>query len=356
MKMNPLHIIGLMSGTSLDGVDLVHVRIAKESNFQYTILAAETIPYSSTWKNRLLSGFNLSGKELDQLDADYGQLLAECVHDFILRHNIQDLDLIASHGHTIFHQPEKRYTLQIGNGPQICEHNQIRTICDFRVQDVALGGQGAPLVPIGDAYLFAAYDSCLNLGGFANISFDSSGIRVAYDIVPCNIVLNHYVKDLGYEFDKNGALARSGSLHKELLVALNILDFYTLDPPKSLGFEFVTSEIFPRVDILNLDTRDILRTCLEHTAIQIAGCLTENKMNNCLVTGGGAYNGFLMERIQELTHCELVLPDRTTIDYKEALVFALLGYLKQYNRNNCLKEVTGASQDHSSGVIYDPKS
>ena len=190
MQLKPMKTIGLMSGTSLDGVDIIHVRISKETDFQYSILTAETIAYTEDWKNRLVSGFDLSGEELELLDADYGQLLAELVADFINRQNIKDLDLIASHGHTIFHQPEKGYTLQIGNGPQICKYNKIRTICDFRVQDVAMGGQGAPLVPIGDAYLFSKYASCLNLGGFANISFDKAGLRTAFDIAPCNIVLN----------------------------------------------------------------------------------------------------------------------------------------------------------------------
>jgi anhydro-N-acetylmuramic acid kinase len=355
MALKPMYIIGQMSGTSLDGVDLVYVKIGKNKEYSYSLIKAESLPYTTEWKDRLSQGFNLSGKHLTKLDNDYGDLLAAFIADFIDRNAIKKLDLIASHGHTLFHKPEKGFTLQIGNGPQICKVNKIKTICDFRVQDVALGGQGAPLVPIGDKLLFGKYSSCLNLGGFANISFDFEENRIAFDCSPCNIVLNHYVKSLGLAYDNKGMVAKSGQVHDHLYNELNALEYYSLEPPKSLGFEFVSTEILPMVDKWDINTADILRTCLEHTAFQIAAVLNKYGIENCLVTGGGTHNDFLIKRIRALTNSLLILPDMDTIDYKEALIFAFLGFLKHHGLNNCLKQVTGAERDHSSGVIYNPE-
>jgi anhydro-N-acetylmuramic acid kinase len=351
MKQNEYYIIGQMSGTSLDGVDLVHVRIGFKEKYYFELLNFETISYSSQWKQKLINGFNKTGSSLKKLDSDYGNLLAGFILEFIKRNKIDKVDFIASHGHTIFHKPEKGFTLQIGNGPEIFNLTNVKTICDFRVQDVKLGGQGAPLVPIGDKLLFSEYDNCLNLGGFANISTEINNERIAYDICPANIVLNYYVGKLGLEFDDKGKLASQGNVHKELLAALNQLEFYELQPPKSLGFEFIESTILPMINKYQLQISDILRTYVEHTAIQISKVLNRKK-GKCLVTGGGAFNDFLMDRMRVLTTLELIIPSKKIINYKEALVFAFLGYLKNLNEINCLKSVTGASKDHSSGVIY----
>ena len=342
-----------MSGTSLDGIDIIYVKIDAAENYSFKILKAETISYSNAWKSALKEGFHLSGEKFVKLDADYGIYLGNTLLNFIKENHITKLDFIASHGHTIFHNPEKKYTFQIGNGPYITSITGIKTICDFRVQDVALGGQGAPLVPVGDELLFSEYDYCLNLGGFSNISFSKNQQRIAYDICPVNIVLNHYVSSLNMEYDDKGTMASEGNIENNLLSALNSLPFYIDQKPKSLGYEFVMETIFPIIDEYKLNIKDILRTFVEHVAIQISKKIDSNSEKTMLVTGGGTFNTFLIERLQSYTKTKLIIPEETIINYKEALVFALLGFLKDEGKNNCLKSVTGASKNHSSGVVFD---
>lgn len=345
-----------MSGTSLDGIDIAYVKITNATAYEFEILSAKTIPYHKEWKASLKEGFHLSGEKLVKLDADYGIYLGNTIQNFIEENSISKVDFIASHGHTIFHNPKKNYTLQIGNGPYIAAITGIKTICDFRVQDVALGGQGAPLVPVGDELLFSDYNYCLNLGGFSNISFNENKQRIAYDICPANIVLNHYVANLNLEFDDKGAIASTGNIDKNLLEELNSLPFYHEEKPKSLGYEFVVETIFPIIDSYKLNTKDVLRTFVEHIAIQISKKIDSNPEKTILVAGGGAFNTFLVEKIQSRTKTRLIIPEETLINYKEALVFALLGFLKDEGKNNCLKSVTGASKDHCSGVVFEIKS
>lgn len=353
MKNSTKYVIGVMSGTSLDGIDIAYVKINKTTNYTFEILKSTTVAYNKEWKSALKRGFHLSGEELTRLDADYGVFLGETIQNFIKENSITSVDFIASHGHTIYHNPEKNYTLQIGNGPYITSITGIKTICDFRSQDVALGGQGAPLVPIGDMLLFSEYDYCLNLGGFSNISMNENNQRIAYDICPVNIVLNHYVASLNIEYDDKGTIAASGIIDITLLNELNSLPFYNDEKPKSLGYEFIVETIFPIIDKYNLDIKDILRTFVEHVAMQITRKTNSEATKTMLVAGGGVYNTFLINRLQSYTKTQLVIPSDSIINYKEALVFALLGFLKDEGKNNCLKSVTGASKDHSSGVIYE---
>ena len=341
-----------MSGTSLDGLDLVYVKINAAEKYDFEILKSETIAYSNEWKSALKEGFHLSGEKLIELDANYGIYLGNTILNFIRENRIEKLDFIASHGHTIFHNPEKKYTFQIGNGSYITSITGIKTICDFRVQDVALGGQGAPLVPVGDELLFSEYDYCLNLGGFSNISFNKNRQRIAFDICPVNIVMNHYVASLNLEYDDKGNIASEGNIEKNLLKELNSLSFYNDAKPKSLGYEFVVETIFPMIDKHNLNIKDVLRTFVEHIAIQISKKINSDSGKTMLITGGGAFNTFLMARLQSYTNTKLIIPEVTIINYKEALVFGLLGLLKDEGKNNCLKSVTGARKNHSSGVIY----
>ena len=341
-----------MSGTSLDGVDIAYVKI--NTNYNFEILKATTVPYSKKWKANLKDAFHFSGEKLAKLDAIYGKLLGQIIQNFIKENHITDIDLIASHGHTIFHNPKNNYTFQIGNGPQITAITSIKTICNFRTQDVALGGQGAPLVPIGDKLLFASYDYCLNLGGFSNISMKENNQRIAFDICPVNIVLNHYVATLNLEYDDKGKIAASGNIDKNLLEELNAVSFYNATKPKSLGYEFVRQTIFPIIDKYQLDTKNILRTFVEHIAQQIAKKMESNPNKSVLITGGGAFNNFLINRIQFYTKTQLIIPEDIIINYKEALVFSLLGFLKEEGINNCLKSVTGAKKDHCSGIIFNP--
>jgi len=351
------HVIGVMSGTSLDGIDLVYVKIEKKKTYSFEILETNTVNYSEKWKNSLFEAFNYSGEKLTKLNVDYGKFLGEIINEFIQKNKLKNIDFIASHGHTIFHQPHLNYTLQIGNGAEICADTNIKTICDFRVQDIALGGQGAPLVPIGDRFLFSEYKFCLNLGGFSNISFEKENERIAFDICPVNIVMNQYTRKIGLEYDDKGEIASKGNLNKNLLEELNGLPFYIDDQPKSLGYEYIVDTILPMIDRYELPMEDVLRTFVEHVAIQIANVVninrTQNLTENMLVTGGGAFNNFLIDRLRELSKIEVVIPDKEIIDFKEALVFALLGVLKDQNEINCLKSVTGAKRDHSSGVVFD---
>jgi anhydro-N-acetylmuramic acid kinase len=346
------NVIGLMSGTSLDGVDLVHVKFSKNDDWTYEIFETETISYSEEWLLILKSAVNFSTDKLNQIDADYTHQLAKIINDFIFKNKIKDIDAVCSHGHTILHKPNLGYTLQIGNLSIISELTNQNIVCDFRVQDVEFGGQGAPLVPIGDQLLFSEFDYCLNLGGFSNISFEENGQRIAFDISPVNTVLNFYSNSLGLNYDDKGELAKSGNLNLDLLKKLNDLDFYSSNYPKSLGIEFVNEFVFPLIELFKIPTKDKLNTFVEHIAIQISRIVTK-KNASLLITGGGVYNNFLIQRINfYLPKNKIVIPDNKTIEFKEALIFAFLGVLKLRNETNVLSSVTGAKQNHSSGKIY----
>lgn len=340
-----------MSGTSLDAIDIAYLRLVRNHHWSFQFLKTKSVAYSPRWKKKLRDAFLLNDGELQQLNSDYTFYLGNQIKLFIENEKLKDVLAVCSHGHTVFHKPELNYTLQIGNLPEIAKIIGVRTVCDFRVQDVMLGGQGAPLVPIGDQLLFAQYDYCLNLGGFANISSDVNGIRVAYDIAPVNVVLNHFANLLGADYDDKGAFAKAGNINSTVLNQLNNLDFYNLKAPKSLGIEWVNTYIWSVLATIN-EPYDALATYTEHVAIQIARCL--KMYSKVLVTGGGAYNEHLINRIKFHGKVELIIPQPELVEYKEALIFALLGVLRLRNENNCLASVTGASKDHSSGDIYLP--
>lgn len=342
--------IGLMSGTSLDGLDLVYVKFNNNSYKDFQIIHADTIPYSEKWKIILQKSIEFSADDLNDLDIKYGKFLAERVNEFIIKYSIKNIDFISSHGHTVLHQPEKGITLQIGNGQIISKITKQKVVCDFRTQDVKLGGQGAPLVPIGDELLFPEYDYCINLGGFSNISYREKNKRIAFDICPVNIVMNFYASKLGFQYDKNGDLASQGKINNQLLSKLNELDFYKKQYPKSLGLEWVQNEVYPLIDSMEKNHIHILRTLVEHIAIQISNIVDHN--SSILFTGGGVFNSFLMNRISILSANKVIITSKKIINYKEALIFSLLGLLRIENKNNCLKSVTGANKDHSSGVIF----
>lgn len=352
MHDNFIFSIGLMSGTSLDGLDVVYVKFNENKYSDFEIIACETYTYSEEWAKKLRNGIYFSKEELNLLNEEYGVLLGQYVNRFIQDYTISKVDFVASHGHTIFHKPSEGVTLQIGDGQFLADETRLQVICDFRTQDVLLGGQGAPLVPIGDEILFSNYAACLNLGGFANISFKENNDRVAFDVCPVNIVLNHYSSKLGVEFDAGGSIAASGKINHKLLRDLNALEFYSRPKPKSLGFEWVLEFIFPLIDSYRIQNEDILRTFVEHVAIQISSII--RKESSVLITGGGVFNSFLISRISYCAHNEIVIPSKEMIDYKEALIFSLLGMLKIAGKTNCLKSVTGAKKNHSSGVIFNP--
>ncbi|SDI08890.1 anhydro-N-acetylmuramic acid kinase [Winogradskyella thalassocola] len=347
-------IIGVMSGTSLDGIDLIYATYNVNENWDFKIHNAETIKYSPQWQIVLSGLVNQSMDHLQAIDTEYSEYLATVISAFIAKYKIEDIDFIASHGHTALHQPKKGVTYQIGNQQILSDVLNEKVICDFRVEDVELGGQGAPLVPIGDRLLFNNFDYCLNLGGFANISFESKNERIAYDICPVNIVLNHYVSKLGFDYDDKGEIASTGNINQDLLFQLNALQYYKEKPPKSLGLEWVNNNVFPLIDKFKLLTHDILSTYVEHIAIQISKVLQQED-SKVLITGGGVFNDFLIYKTQWFSKSEIIIPENEIVEFKEALIFGLLGVLKERNEVNCLKSVTGAKRNHSSGKILIPK-
>ncbi len=350
-------VIGVMSGTSLDGVDLAHINFTTQNNkWEFEIFQSETVPYNADWLNKLKIAVSFDNTALKKLNQDYTQYLASVILNFIKKHDIKNLDAVCSHGHTVLHQPHNGLTLQIGNLPQIATEIDQTVVCDFRVQDVLLGGQGAPLVPIGDQILFPQYDYCMNLGGFSNVSFDQNSNRIAFDISPVNTVLNFYANQLGLDYDDKGALARTGTCTTALLNELNGVTFYKRKHPKSLGFEFVKETILPIMNSYSLPIENFLNTFTEHVAMQIAMALP-TKNASLFITGGGAYNDFLIERIQfHLPEMKITIPSAEILEFKEALIFALLGVLKLRKEINVLSSVTGSLKDHSSGIIYQNRS
>lgn len=344
--------MGVMSGTSLDGVDLAYCHFSKNDNWEFEIIHTETIPYTTVWQQKITEWYNSDGNILKEANLEYGMFLGRIINNFIQTHQI-DVDFIASHGHTILHQPSKGITLQIGDGSSIVLETGIPVICNFRIGDVEKGGQGAPLVPIGDRLLFREFEYCLNLGGFANISFEMDEKRVAYDICAVNIVLNQLSQKLGKAYDVNGETARSGEVINPLLLNLNNLHYYSLHFPKSLGREWVELNIDPLLDESKYSLTNLIATYTQHVANQIASVVSR-QTGKVLVTGGGAFNQYLIELIRQKTNNQIVVPDSTTINYKEALIFAFLGVLRWRNEINCLASVTGAMSDSSVGIIVKP--
>ena len=347
------NVLGIMSGTSLDGIDLAHINFTVKNNlWSYTLHETKTIPYDSNWLNKLKTAVDFSTTDLEKLNEDYTLLLGNTIKSFIQKNKLDNLDAVCSHGHTILHQPQNGYTLQIGNLPEIAKIVGVTVVCDFRVQDVKLGGQGAPLVPIGDRILFSDYEYCLNLGGFSNISFEQNGKRIAFDISPVNTVLNFYANKLGLAYDDKGKIARSGETDLNLMEELDALAYYQKPFPKSLGFEFVKTIVLPLIESYDISIEDKMHTFVKHIAKQTAFALPE-RIGKMLITGGGTYNDFLLESMQNyLPEMNLVVPDAKTLEYKEALIFALLGILQLRKEIKVLSSVTGAKNDHSSGKIY----
>lgn len=349
-----MKIIGVMSGTSLDGVDLASVEF-KEENEQtiFSLQTCETIAYTNEWKKSLKECIFLNAEAFCKLNVDYGHFLGKLVNDFIEKNNLS-IDLIASHGHTIFHQPQNKFTVQIGDGASIHAETKLSVVNDFRSLDVALGGQGAPLVPIGDQILFSDYNYCLNLGGIANISYqDKNQARRAFDICPANMILNFLSEEIRLPYDKDGLHAEKGDLNDQLFNQLNQLEYYRLSAPKSLGFEWFAEKFLPIVKSSSISTEDKLNTVCYHIAFQIGKTIIGyDKNSKMLVTGGGTKNKFLASLLKKYCTTEIIIPDEKIIDYKEALIFALLGYLRVQNKTNVLSSVTGASINSISGALH----
>jgi anhydro-N-acetylmuramic acid kinase len=357
--MKKYKVIGIMSGSSMDGVDLAYCEIIETNNtYTYAILCAETIPYDEKWRVRLSQLRKQFALTYVKTDVYYGHYLAALVNDFIKRNHLQP-DLISSHGHTVFHYPETGITAQVGDGATIAALTGIPTVTDFRRADIALKGQGAPLVTIGDELLFSDYNACVNLGGFSNISATlANATRVAFDMGPCNIPLNRIARDLDLSYDKDGAIADKGTLNYELLSALNTIPYYKQAPPKSLNRDWINSDFWPVLRQFNsISVEDRMRTLTDHIAGTIAKTIDQLFGNNgenkkILFTGGSAHNPVLMELIRTQTDANCIVPEPFLIEYKEALIFAFLGVLRIKNIANTQHETTGASISQISGGLH----
>lgn len=346
-----MRVLGVMSGTSLDGLDLALCEFSSNENgYTYNILAAKTIEYDKLLKKTLQTAKELSAEHFFTLNYDYGIFIGDQVNTF-LKSCSEKPDAIASHGHTIFHQPQLGFSTQLGSGAAIAAKTNTTTVYDFRSLDVAHGGQGAPLVPIGDRYLFPEHESCLNIGGIANISFDNKeGKRVAFDICFANMALNFLSEKTGQAFDEGGKLASSGEISKTLLHEIQKKLF--AEGKLSLAREQFETMLVPLFEETELSIENKLATFCEYVAIELAETFKSNGLKNVLITGGGAYNKFLLERVAHYYDGKLTVPEDKTIQFKEALIFAFLGYLRLNEKTNTLKSVTGARQDSIAGSVF----
>jgi anhydro-N-acetylmuramic acid kinase len=350
-------LIGLMSGTSGDGLDLAHCHFEfQNERWNYEILQAETRPFPDALGKALANSHLLSALDLALLDVNFGRWMGEQVKNFCLEQQVKPM-AVASHGHTVFHQPEKGLSLQLGNGWALHQTSGEKVIADFRMLDVQLGGQGAPLVPIGDRLLFPGIDFCINLGGIANLSLEKEGKRIAFDCSPFNLLLNREAAKLGSSYDQDGAWARAGVVDAPLLEELNALPFYELQGAKSLGRESMEQLFIPLIDKRGLPPKTNLHTLVEHYAMQIAALIQTHPSTitpNVLLTGGGAYNRYFVERLDHHLNQQWIQVEasKELIEFKEALIFAFLGVLKLRNETNALASVTGASRDSSGGTVF----
>lgn len=350
-----------MSGSSLDGLDIAYCTItAEDDHYSYVLQHCTHYAYGEK-ELRMLSDHDAQHDHSVQSIA-FGNYCAEKIKHFVEQYSIKNIDLISSHGHTLYHYPERGITLQIGDGKTIAEQTGITVINNFRQKDIDAGGQGAPLVPICDAYLFSNYTACLNLGGIANISFTENKQRIGFDICAANQLLNHVAKSIGLDYDDKGALAAKGKIYAEFLSQLNAPDYFSKPYPKSMDNGEIRKTFLPLLDKAALSAEDKLATITEHIALQISSVMNKHMEQdaisadqfNLLVTGGGAYNDFLIERIEKLCGLHITLPDDTVIEYKEALAMCLMGVLYMESKPNFLPSVTGAGYAVCGGEIYKP--
>ena len=353
------YAVGLMSGSSLDGLDLCYVHFIRQDNssFSYKIIHSDYVAYDDIFREQLKQAPELSAFAFAKLHADLGRFFGMHTLSFFQKYAIDKIDFICSHGQTVFHQPTLNFSSQIGCGATIAQITKVKTISDLRMSDAAAGGQGAPIVPIAEKYLFPDFNIFLNIGGICNIAFHNNNQILAYDVCAGNTLLNYLAKEKKKNYDEGGILARKGNICNELLETLNAIDFCKTNPPKSLGTEHIYKDWIHITNQNNSSTEDKLATCVEHIAMQIGKqtALQSIKDNQqILVTGGGAFNQFLMERIQYHTKAKVIIPDKETIENKEALAIAFFGLLRFLKIPNCLSSVTGAKKDVTGGAIYLP--
>ncbi len=356
-----IHTIGIMSGSSLDGLDMAHCIIdiraersktlLKPEHIKYQIIQALTIPLSAKIKAQLDSASQMSTEALHALDAQFGQWIGTSIRQHF---RLDKIDLISSHGHTIWHKPEAGFSLQIGSGAQIAAITRIPTVCDFRNSDIALGGQGAPLAPMADYYLFSEYTHFINLGGIANIGIIENHRVSGYDICPCNQIINHLAKQLGHPFDPDGRFASEGKCDKALLSRLHRLSYHEKATPKSMSNSYIRSEVFPLIDESSASTNDKLNTMVQYITDRLSETIHDVESAKILFTGGGVHNKYLMHQLEKKIKKEIKLPDERIINYKEALLMALLGSLRWLGKVNIFSSCTGSTHNSSAGAVYLP--
>ncbi len=360
------HVVGLMSGSSLDGIDLSYCSYSTSGDaFDWELLNHATYPIPDTWKSRLLHLPEQSAKTFVKTHTYFGHFLSEVINDFIERQKITP-DFIASHGHTIFHEPNKRFTTQIGCGAAIATQTGLPVINDFRIQDISINGEGTPLAPAADLFLFEGYDFYLNLGGIANLTAKTVDQLVAFDVCPANQLLNFLANQINLAYDKDGILAKSGQLLPALMERLRDFEYYRMSYPKSLDNSWIKKEVLSIFQQFEEPVQDKLHTTCKFIAEEITNSLStviqslkmgKNNHYKLLATGGGTFNEFLLECIVESNTkgnlpIEVVLPEKEIIDFKEAILMGLLGVLRVQNRPNCFASVTGAKYDTIGGIVH----
>lgn len=345
-----------MSGTSMDGLDIAHCELTEQENgkWEYKINVAKTVAYNDLWRLRLSKLRNQNALNVHKTDRYFGEYIGELINEFLSENNL-DADLIGSHGHTIFHQPENNISFQIGSASAISAVTDIPTVANFRMMDVVKYGEGAPISGTGDRLLFGEFDMCLNLGGFANISGSVDGEAVAYDVCPCNILLNRIAREFGQEYDEDGKIAEQGGIDYDLLSDLNSIEYYDLPYPKSLGREWINEHFWFRVRQSDAGKEDRMKTLVDHIAQQVGNNIEklaqDSATSRVYVTGGGAYNKVLIDHLRTHTDAEIVVPEPVVIEYKEALIFGLLAVLRVQNKTNILSSYTGAEMDSVAGEL-----
>lgn len=366
MSTETYYVLGLMSGSSLDGLDIAYCQLILDASkpdepvVSWNLIEAETIPFSEQWQARLIHLPTQNALTFAKTNVYFAYYMGDLVNAFIKKHQLT-VDFIASHGHTVFHDPDGRYTVQIGDGGALAAVTKQQVICNFRTHDIALNGEGTPLAPIADKLLFAGYDFYLNIGGIANISCDLAGKFIAFDIGAANQVLNILAKQVGLPFDYDGQLAAKGKILPDLLARVNAIDFFAKDYPKSLDNQWILKNIIPIYMEAEASTEDKLRTACEQLALQLGQAVEQviakegldKKKYTILLSGGGTLNAFLVKCFQ--AHCpqlEFVIPGKETILFKEAILMALMGALRIAGIPNCLNSVTGADRDTVGGGIY----
>lgn len=357
--------IGIMSGSSLDGLDIAFTEFVETGGkWTYDIIHTDCIEYSKPLEEKLRNAASLPALDYQLLHTAYGHYIGQQVNSFISKYGLEHkVNLVASHGHTSFHLPQQQMTAQLGDGAAIAAETRLNVISDLRNLDVALGGQGAPIVPMGEKLLFTGYNCFLNIGGIANISINYNSQYIAYDVCAANRVLNMLAAGEGLTYDDGGKLAAMGNLNQTLLEKLNSLEYYGKPYPKSLANSFGTDTVFPVIKAAGISVKDALRTYVEHISLQVRNALTDNRQEaaentstrNLLVTGGGAFNTFLVERLRALLSehsINVVIPDEKTIQYKEAVIMALIGILRWREEENTLASVTGATRASVGGALW----